>query len=243
MLTLLGWVLTPLLLGSLAILVVMGLMTVPEMQNSGQIDGSPFLYGLKEGYNTMDLLAAFFFSASILNILRMRLKGAGDYLRTTLNASLIGAFLLAAIYVGFSYLTALHGAHLSAQSKGELLGALSRHIVGGHAGILVSIIVALACFTTAIALISAFADFIQQEVLGEKVSYEMTLLGSLMLTFLISTFEFTGISAFLEPITAICYPGLIVLTLLNIAYRLKEFKPVKVPVFSAFAVSAYTYFF
>jgi LIVCS family branched-chain amino acid:cation transporter len=71
----------------------------------------------------------------------------------------------------------------------------------------------------------------------------MTLVGSLLLTFFVSTFEFTGISAFLGPILQITYPGLIVLTFLNIAYRLKDFKPIKVPVFCAFALSAFFYFF
>jgi hypothetical protein len=63
----------------------------------------------------MDLLAAFFFSSTILNILRMRReqKTKETYLQIAFQASLIGVFLLAAIYVGFSYLAAFHGATLA----------------------------------------------------------------------------------------------------------------------------------
>lgn len=246
-LTLLGWVLTPLLLGSLITIIVIGLVTPPVMQNIEQTNMSLFLHGLKEGYNTMDLLAAFFFSSTILTILKARLKENAattrSYINIAIRASVVGAVLLAIIYVGFSYLAAFHGSQLTLQGKDELLAAITMRIAGAHAGILVCITIALACLTTAIALISAFTDFIQKEVFKEKVSYEVTLVAALLLTFFISTFEFTGISAFLGPILQICYPGLIVLTALNIAHRLKSFKPIKVPVFMAFILSACFYFF
>lgn len=195
----------------------------------------------------MDLLAAFFFSSTILNILRMSAKetesGPGNYVNIALRASVVGAFLLAAIYIGFSYLAAFHGNLLVTNAKDELLGAITMKIAGAHAGVLVCITIALACLTTAIALISAFTDFMQKEVFKENISYEITLVSALLLTFFISTFEFTGISAFLGPILQICYPGLIVLTFLNIAYRLKKFRPIKLPVFCVFTLSAYLYFF
>lgn len=243
-LTLLGWVLTPLLLGSLITIIIIGLITVPDIQNTSQANGNLFLYGLKEGYNTMDLLAAFFFSSTILNILRMSSReGPRNDVQIALRASMVGAFLLASIYIGFSYLAAFHGHQVVINAKDELLGAITLKIAGAHAGVLVCMTIALACLTTAIALISAFTDFIQKEVFKEKISYEITLIAALLLTFFVSTFEFTGISAFLGPILQICYPGLIVLTFLNIAYRLKNFKPIKLPVFFAFTVSACLYFF
>jgi branched-chain amino acid:cation transporter, LIVCS family len=245
-LTLLGWVLTPLLLGSLITIIILGLFTVPDVQNINQINENLFVHGLKEGYNTMDLLAAFFFSSTILNILRIRLKDqqeSSSYLHTAFRASLIGAFLLTIIYIGFSYLAAFHGSYLNTTGKDELLAAITMRIAGGHAGLLVCLTIALACLTTAIALISAFTDFMQKEVFKEKISYGVTLAGSLLLTFFISTYEFTGISTFLGPILQICYPGLIVLTFLNIAYRLKNFKPIKIPVFMTFLFSAYLYYF
>lgn len=246
-LTLLGWVLTPLLLGSLVAIILIGLTAVPNMGSQEISKAGIFMHGLKEGYNTMDLLAAFFFSSTILNILKMRLQGESSfsqsYVKVALRASCIGALLLAAIYVGFSYLAAFHGSDLNIAGKDELLAAITMKIAGTYAGVLVCITIALACLTTAIALISAFTDFVQKEVFLEKVSYEATLVGALLLTFFVSTFEFTGISAFLGPILQICYPGLIVLTILNIAHRLTNFEWIKTPVFFTFALSAVLYFF
>lgn len=244
-LTLLGWVLTPFLLASLLMIIVIGLFTAPPPQVVEHSNLSMFLHGLSEGYNTMDLLAAFFFSSTIIHILRIRFNNnqinSENYLNTAFRASIVGACLLAAIYVGFSYIASFHANELDITGKDELLAAITMKIAGAYGGILVCVAIALACLTTAIALISSFTDFMQQEVFKNKVSYEITLIGSLLATFFVSTFEFTGISAFLWPILQICYPGLIVLTLLNILNRLTGFKPIKVPVFATFALSAILY--
>ncbi|MDP1880595.1 MAG: branched-chain amino acid transport system II carrier protein, partial [Parachlamydiaceae bacterium] len=103
--------------------------------------------------------------------------------------------------------------------------------------------IALACLTTAIALISAFTVFFQKEILRYKLSYQTTLILSLILTFFISMLDFNGISSFLWPILQICYPGLIVLTFLNIANRLVDFKPLKGPVAFTFGCSLIAYMF
>lgn len=244
-LTLLGWILTPLLLGSLVTIIILGLISTPNISQVQQTYTNTFFYGLKEGYNTMDLLAAFFFSSTIVSILKTRFQEKEEKNRHTniaLRASLIGALLLGIIYIGFSYLAVFHGTHLTHSAKDELLAAITFKIAGPHAAILVCIAIASACFTTAIALISAFADFIQKEMCKEKIRYEVVLFLSLLITFFVSTFEFTGISTFLDPTLQICYPGLIVLTLLNIFHQTNNFKPIKIPVFTTFAVSAGLYF-
>ncbi len=241
-LPILGWVLTPILLTSLIGIIIIGLWTPSTPHSIQESSFSIFLHGLKEGYNTMDLLAAFFFSSAIVRILKDTSSTSGSYVSTALGASVIGGILLGAIYIGFSSVAALHGSNLSHVCKDELLTALVLKIAGPYATALVSITVAVACLTTAIALISAFTDFLQKEVFQNKIRYETLLAGSLLLTFFISTFEFTGISAFLGPILQICYPGLILLTFLNIAYRLKNVQPIKTPVFLAFAIAAYWYF-
>lgn len=242
LLTLLGWVLTPVLLGSLITIIIMGWITPSEIQTVDETKLKLFFHGLKEGYNTMDLLAAFFFSSTILNILRK--KKTGDaYLSLAGRASVVGAILLSLIYIGFSTLASFHGGDLQAAGKDELLALITMKIAGPYAGLLICLTVALACLTTAVALITAFCDYFQKEVFKEKISYRTTLVLALFVTFFVATFEFSGISAFLSPILQICYPGLIVLTFLNIAYRFRDFKPIKTPVFLAFAMGLGLYFF
>jgi len=241
-LNLLGYVLTPLLLLSLLVIMIMGLMAPSNIQSITETNTAVFLEGLKEGYNTMDLLAAFFFSSTILNLLKVKAVAAGvvseqRVVQIAFKASFIGAAMLALVYIGFSYLAAFHGAHLGSLGKDELLSAIAMKIAGPYAGVLVCTTIALACLTTAIALICSFTDFMDKQVFKGKIRYELILAGSLFVTFMISILKFTSISAFLSPILQICYPGLIVLTFLNIAYHLKNFKPVKLPVFFAFTVA------
>lgn len=244
-LTWLAWVLTPLLLTSLIVIIMIGIFTPHAIATTDHTNFAVFLHGLKEGYNTMDLLAAFFFSSTILNILKSKCSAKENetksYASTALKASLIGAALLIIVYIGFSYLASLHSYYLSSHQKGELLAAIIMNIAGPYAGWLVCITVVLACLTTAIALISAFTDFIHREVFKESVSYRSILIVSLAITFFISTFEFTGISQFLGPILQICYPALIALTFLNIAHHLGYFKPIKTPIFAIFMLALFFY--
>lgn len=240
-LNLLGKILTPFLLFSLFLIIILGLLFASEPSVSTSTAIELFSHGLYEGYNTMDLLAAFFFSSTIVAILKKRSTDeqaeSAEYRQIAYQASLIAAILLSIVYIGFSFVASYHGMHLTAEAKDALLAAITMRIAGPYAGILVCAAIALACLTTAIALISAFTDFVRQEIFQEKISYEITLIGALLLTFFVSTFEFTGISAFLWPILQIFYPGLIVLTLLNIAYKLTGFKPLKIPVFATFGLS------
>jgi len=238
-LTILGWILTPVLLASLIAIIAIGLFTPSDVQNVDQTHLDIFVHGLKEGYNTMDLLAAFFFSSTILNNLKQK---TSHPIPTAFRASVIGAVLLALIYIGFSTVASFHGAQVAVHGKDELLAAITLYIAGPYGGPLVCIAIALACFTTAIALIAAFTDFVHREVLQERISYRPILVGALIFTFFVSICEFTQISAFLGPVLQICYPGLIVLTGLNIAHRLKDFKPVRWPVFGAFGLTTVYYF-
>lgn len=232
MLGLLGYVLTPLLLLSLGIIIIKGFMTPGEPQIIEAPLFETFMHGLKEGYNTMDLLAAFFFSAVVLQSLKKRIGSGPDkkseLLKTALQSSCIGAILLGLTYVGFSYLAAKHGSDLMIMSDDQLLGSITMKIIGPSAGFWVNLTIALACLTTAIALVSVFADFLQTEIFRRTVGYE-TLLGlSLIVTFIVATFEFSGISAFLGPILQTIYPALIALTCFNLVYAFKV-SPLKSP--------------
>ena len=246
-LDLLGYVLTPLLLLCLGIIIVKGLIVSPSAPIADHSHVTYFVHGLKEGYQTMDLLGAFFFSGVVLACLRKDDVPAteGNYkqlIKMTLQASCIGAFLLAIIYVGFSYVASFYSETLSVYKPDELLGALAREILGPSAGIIASIAVALACLTTAIAISSVFAEFLFKEVFREKVSYIASLIITLVAGFFISTLSFTGIMKFLVPILQVCYPALIVLSILNIAFKLYKFKPVKRAVAATFALSLIMYF-
>ena len=212
----LGAYLTPFLLMSLLVIVLAGLFihdpsaVLSSTFSSKQV----FLLGLEQGYNTMDLLGAFFFSSLICYSLKESSLNEAVFFKNSLWASILGAVLLALVYVGFGTIGAIHSAPGVASE--ELLGAIAFSTLGSYAGLVASSAVALACLTTAIALASAFTDFVQTEIFKEKFSYSATLFLTLSLSFGMSTLGFAGIGSWLSPILEWMYPALICLTLFSL---------------------------
>ena len=246
--SLLGYVLTPILLLSLAVIVAKGLMVMPHPDPSMHTRWSSFSQGLFDGYNTMDLLAAFFFSSVVLLCLR---KDVGDMtpqenrrLRiVAVLGSLIAALLLAVVYISFSFLAAGYSNELESVASHELLGTLAYHLLGPYAGMIAGVAVCFACLTTEIALTAVFAEFLHETIFKEKVPYTFSLVFTLFVSFLVSTLHFEGISSFLVPILKICYPALIVLSILNILNKAFDFKPVKRVFYGTVALTFITYIF
>lgn len=222
LLNLLGYVLTPFLMICLIFIIGKGLTERPtvSMLPSDLSILQSFWHGLKEGYNTMDLLAAFFFAPVILSSLQKKANGA-SLSNFVLKASVIGAILLAVIYIGFGYVASYHAAQIGTVASEQLLAAIATQILGPQAGLVVGLTAVLACLTTAIALIAAFTEFLYTEIFSKKLNEKAIMIGSLVVTFFIASFEFQGISQFLTPILQTCYPFLILLTILNIFIRLR----------------------
>lgn len=122
--------------------------------------------------------------------------------------------------MAFVFLASFHASGLQGLPSDQLLAAISMNILGPHAGLIVCLTVVLACLTTAVALIAAFAGFVHEELLERKISYPLILAISLLITFLVACFEFQGISQFLTPILEICYPFLMILTAYNLIEKL-----------------------
>jgi len=217
LLKIIGYVLAPFKISLLLWIIVKGLIEAPvaTLMAADPSTMFHFWHGLKEGYQTMDLLAAFFFAPIIISSL-VRPEEDKQLSRFVIKASAIGAILLAAVYVGFCYVAYFHASELAGIPSDRLLGLIAIKVLGPHAGLIVSLTVAMACLTTTIALIAAFASFVEKEVFQGKVGHVPILLVSLLLTFGVTTLEFQGIAKFLSPILTICYPILIVLTFYNL---------------------------
>ncbi len=245
-LRLLGLVLTPLLLTSLAILIIKGLLDAPDAQIADQSAGAIFMHGMREGYNTMDLLAAFFFSGVVFTCLKRLIpeeeRTPRKMVRLTLQGSIVGAILLGLTYLGFCLVAAYYGASLGDTPADKLLAAIAYQVLGPYAGLIVSIVVSSACLTTAIALTAIAAQFLSRDVCRERISYVPALSLVLLGSFLVSTLEFSGIQRLVGPILQICYPALIVLSIVNIAHKLYGFRFVRAPVYATFAVSLAFYY-
>ena len=240
----LGYVLSPLLLISLGLIMVFGLIFAPAAALSSYSSSDLFMRGITTGYQTMDLLAAIFFASVVLNILREKMHPdkRSDYRHIAslaFKASIIGASLLGVVYLGMSFVSARYGMALSSFASQQLLGAIAGQVLGRFASVVVSTAVALACLTTAITLTVVTADFIKDDLSGGMLGYRTSLLCTLGMTIIVASLKFEGIVAMIAPVLTLCYPAIIVLSALNIAYKLWNVQMVKGPVWTTIAITAY----
>lgn len=248
-LDILGYFLTPVLLISLAIIIVKGLLSADPMVATDRSVFDAFYNGLESGYMTMDLAASLFFASIVLGCLEnegARKNDHKDYRNVifmTLKAGIIGVSLLAITYAGFSYVAAYHNAGLEGISADRLLGTLAINILGPYASLIAIVAVTLACLTTAIALAVVFTEYLHYDIFNEKVGYLPCLVGTLIVNCLVSIQGFSAIANFLTPILIMSYPALIMLSIMNIAYKLRHIKLVKTPVAVTFILSVVTYYY
>jgi len=241
---LLGGVLTPILLLSLTALLYFGLTEPSALNPVSPTVSNSFFEGLLGGYNTMDLIAAFLFATVVLPHFKKEAISQGrSVLQKILYSSLIAAGLLFLTYVGLATVSAMHGWSLeSSIPHEELLAAIATKLLGPRGALLAAMAVITACLTTAMTLSSIFAEYLQKDLLKQKIGVTQALALTLLITTLFANLGFSGIAAFLGPILQICYPGLIVLTLFNILHHFYGVRTVKLPVFATFACSAAFYF-
>jgi len=246
----LGYLLTPLLIILLAVITIAGLMqtsSIPAVP-SGMTPLDTFFRGALEGYNTLDLLAALFFSTVIIAALQSRF--AHEDVATQQKhifhhaawASVIGAVLLGLVYIGFCLLAAKYSGALTELDADELIAYLSYEILGNNAGWVVNGVVSLACLTTAVALASVFAEVICIEFTGKERYYPAFLIGTVIVAYAMSFIGFGSIVQLIAPLLLIAYPSIIVLAVLNIGHKLWGWTVIKTPVFATAAISAVVFF-
>jgi len=212
-LDILGKIITPLLIGSILVIFSVGLKSHPQIPANSSLS---FFSSLKEGYNTMDLIASFFFSASVIHILYKKSKSMPSSIKMIVKSSIIGIFLLAFVYVILIYTSSKYSSSLINVKKDQLLASLALIILGPKFSIISLIAIVLACFSTSVALVIAYSDFLQMQVFKNKQDINFSIIFSIFISFVMSLFGLNGISFITAPILKICYPILLGLIIINI---------------------------
>ncbi|MDE1313237.1 branched-chain amino acid transport system II carrier protein [Vibrio aestuarianus] len=158
-----GKVLTPALFIALIVLAV-AVFIDPQgemLSAHGEYLTQPFTKGFLEGYNTMDTFGSLMFGMLMVDALRS--KGITERSATTkylISAACIAAAGLAFVYISLFYLGATSSVVAAgAENGGVVLSQYVQALFGPYGQIVLSVIVLLACLTTAIGLISACSDY------------------------------------------------------------------------------------
>ncbi|WP_213317992.1 branched-chain amino acid transport system II carrier protein [Chlamydiifrater volucris] len=236
----LGYIFSPIMLLSLGWTVVRGLMQeshIPDLALLHPSRPQAFLSGVIEGFNTMDLLASFFFSSILIVSLRelsrqnnhpghasdespLAFQNIGEKSKKTIFFGfLLASFFLAVVYVGFSALSSRHSGALLHFPKGDCLGRIC-HLTLGSKAFIPTLGIFIACLTTEIALTGIFADFMRRSCLPKNTPFSVAVVITLVPTYLVSILNFDNISGLLLPVLQFCYPALIGLTIGNICHKL-----------------------
>lgn len=221
----LGKVLTPALFVGLLILIGKGILSpVGSISKTSLID-NVVVEGVNAGYQTMDVLAAMVFGIIIV-------KNAAEkgYTETRLrykiarNSSLIAAAGLLIVYCGLTVLGATASTLYPASiNRSELILNITQQLMGKAGVLILGIVVALACITTAVALVSASADYFSALSKG-KLGYKLLTVIFCLFSAAISNFGIDQIVVLAQPVLNLIYPGALTLILLSFfSHRLSDY--------------------
>lgn len=219
MLDILGYFLTPCLLACLGLIIYQGVEVTEMFTAPTQAGLTHFYSGLTEGYNTMDLIASFFFSASVIEILRSATQEKAQPIRITLKACIVGISLLAFVYINLIALAGVHYEVLQGVPKEQLLAHIAKVVLGPKLGMISVAAIFLACFTTSVALAVVYADFLNKTLFKSYPSDSWAKVTTLAVTFVISMTGLKGITMITAPVLEIFYPLLIVMIVVNLSIK------------------------
>ncbi len=171
------------------------------------------------GYNTTDFITSIYFGSMIIAVLRKNASpnaSSTSINRLCLASSALGLFLQGLVYVGLAWAGARLADPQSTLNEGEVLVAVSRNALGHWGGLVMAVVVTLACLSTLIALAVLLADHLSQQAFGLKVSYRAALLCSLIITGLLANLGLSSIIRLSAPILNLVHPTIIALALANI---------------------------
>lgn len=211
-----GKYLTPAILLLLSVIIVSGIFS-ENIPMGDSLTELPVLYGFFEGYQTFDAIAALVVGGVI--IVSVKLKGyssTGEIRNIISTAAIIAALGLLFVYGGLIYNGAIVASEFNSNiTRTQLLSGISLLNLGSIAQTALAILVALACFTTAVGIITGTADFMAERIKKPFV-YPITVVLSCFLGVIMGALSVNKIIEIALPVLMLIYPLTICLILLNV---------------------------
>ncbi|MDO5607196.1 MAG: branched-chain amino acid transport system II carrier protein [Capnocytophaga sp.] len=203
-----GKVLTPFLLVSLLALVVLGILYPAQAPAVATLDTTQaFMFGFTEGYQTLDVLASVIFAGIIISaVINSGYTSVGERTKVTIAAGIVSTAALLFIYGGLIYLGATTDlAFTQSVSRTDLLLYISQSILGSSGTYVISVAIAFACLTTAIALTSATGMFVERISSG-RISYRYGVIACVLVSAFLSVNSVDEIIRYAVNILLFVYP-------------------------------------
>jgi LIVCS family branched-chain amino acid:cation transporter len=219
-----GKFLTPLIVLILLTIIGIGLFMPHQEVANSTIQGSPLFAGLLEGYQTFDAIGAIVIGGVI--IISLNLQGHDSFeekKKLIAKSGWIAGIGLFIIYGGLILLGSYFSGEIeidmsldSDHKRAALLRGISTETLGNIGTAFLSVLVALACFTTAVGIITGTADYFKGLFKGSKDAYTITAVVACLLGVGVGQLDFHDIIVIAIPILKFIYPIAIVLIFLNV---------------------------
>lgn len=217
-LSLLGKYLTPIIVLILLAIIVVGIYSPVAEMNPSNFE-FPIVNGLLEGYQTYDAIAGIVMGGLVLVSINNSKNQMSFIEKRTMIAksgliAMIGLFI---IYAGLIYVGALYSTEFESDiSRTNLLSGLATKTLGNIGSTFLSVLVALACFTTAVAIIVSVADFFKAYFKQYSKAYLITAIICCLVGIFVGQMDVKFIIDVALPVLMFIYPICIVLILLNV---------------------------
>ncbi|MBW1298867.1 branched-chain amino acid transport system II carrier protein [Aquimarina litoralis] len=216
-LNILGKFLTPIIFIVILSIICIGMFSEHAPMNPSDFE-TPIIAGLLEGYQTFDAIGAVVVGGVV--IISLRLKGRKSFeenRRLIRDAGLIAGIGLFIVYAGLIFNGALFNGDFEKEiSRTELLSGLSLRTLGNIGSTFLSVLVSLACFTTAVGIVTGTADFMKGLFKDSQLVYIITAIIGCVLGVVMGQLDVHDIIVVAIPALMFIYPITIVLILLNI---------------------------
>ncbi|WP_397444739.1 branched-chain amino acid transport system II carrier protein [Polaribacter sp. R77954] len=214
---LIGKFLTPIIVFILLIIIGIAIFSSPENRNASTFT-TPFVDGILEGYQTFDAIGGVVVGAVIIISLNYSSHTSFAAKRKLIRqAGFIAGTSLLLIYGGLILSGSLYSSTFAKNAtRTEVLSSLSSQTLGNLGTVFLSVLVALACFTTAVGIVTGTADYVKGVCKDSQKAYIITAAIASLIGIIVGSYQVDFIITLAVPALMFLYPITIVLILLNI---------------------------
>ncbi|WP_375252040.1 branched-chain amino acid transport system II carrier protein [Dokdonia donghaensis] len=215
MMDIVGKYLTPAILIILAIVIGVGLFGEYEPMRASIFDNT-ITSGILEGYQTFDAIGGVVVGGVIVISLGFKNSSPTENKRIITQGGIIAGLGLLFIYGGLIYLGALRSGGAEVTDRTALLSMLSVDTLGAVGSRVLAVLVSLACFTTAVGIVTGTSDFVKGIFNNSQLAYNITAVLGCVLGVVMGQLDVMSIIAVAVPALMFIYPITIVLIILNV---------------------------
>lgn len=199
------------------VLVVIGVVTrglkCPISAQGPKIyDSPPFIYGLIEGYATVELPTALLLGGVLISNLRARNIRGKDLSRNLIIIGIIGTSILALSHFAHMYIGSTTKGVFEGLKYSSLYAAVVVELWGAFGGIIFNIGLLFAALSCAVGLTSASSHFYEEYSQG-RLEYKFVSKIVIVISGLVGILGLEVIVEIVSPLLKIIYPPAIVLTI------------------------------